>query len=311
MTVAIFYFDWRQVWIAIKNVNPWFLPLFFVIYVFDFYIRAYRWKLILFPVKSDVSFIKLFYSYNIAYFANVFLPARLGELLRVIITGREESISKRTILGTLFVERVFDIFGMGLLIFLTFLFLHRDVLDYTTRDTMIMWSFIFIAIFAFVVISVLYIKHFDSFTVKVPKLRKAVDMVTPFYKGLLSLKRLQILFFLSILSFLMWVFNAFILYVYILALSFDNTFLDSVIVLLFQLIGEFIPSAPSSIGTFHASTVLGGKFIGLSPDQGLVLGILNHTVDLIIRFSIGLVSISLLRFNFFNELKKLKNEHNL
>lgn len=304
---AVFYVDWGDVLDVFKTVNLWFLPLLFLVYIFDFYLRAFRWKLLLYPVKKTASLQKLFYSYNIAYFSNIFIPARAGELFRVFITGREEAISKRTILGTLILERVLDVFGMGALIaFVVFFFKVGAIQGVASK--LLFWPVVLIGAVACAVVSAFFIHKFFIGRKRTGALGKIAEFLEPVYCGFSSTGRAPLLLCVVGLSVFMWVFNSFILYLYMLSLSFGSKFSDSVIVLAFQLAGEFIPSAPSSIGTFHASTVIGGKFIGLSADQGLALGILNHAYDLVIRIVFGLISIHLLNFNFRKGLNDLQND---
>lgn len=298
---ALFYFDWGKVYRAIEGVNLWFLPLLFFVYMFDFTLRTFRWKLLLSPIKSEVSFPKLFHSYNISCFANVFLPVRIGEFFRVLITGKEENISKRTILGTIFLERILDILGIGIVVILTILtiaFTKISTLDTNILFIFCFWAFIFIAGFLLSVIFVLIIKRFSFIKQKSKRIDKIIEILEPVYHGFSSVRDFLLLFYLVILSIFMWILNAIILYIYMYSLSFDTGFFDSIIVLVFQLFGEFVPAAPSSVGTFHASTVIGSKVVGLTADQGLVLGVLNHFIENVVKIIFGLFSIQLLNFKF-------------
>lgn len=305
---AVFYVNWRDVISILKTVNSWFFPLLLVIYLFDFYLRAFRWKLLLYPVRKTASLQKLFYSYNVAYFSNIFMPARTGELFRVFITGKKEQISKRTVLGTLILERILDIFGMGILIaFVVFFFKIRSFQG-NTRATFLFWVAVLLGVVFCATACALLIHRFFLKKKRPGRIGKIAEFLEPVYHGFYSARQVPLLLCIIGLSIFMWVFNSFILYMYMLALSLGSKFSDSVIVLAFQLIGEFIPSAPSSIGTFHASTVIGGKFIGLTADQGLVLGILNHAYDLVIRVIFGLISIQLLNFNFRKGLQDLQRD---
>ncbi len=305
---AVFYVNWRDVFSILKAVNPWFFPLLIVIYLFDFYLRAFRWKLLLYPVSKTASLQKLFYSYNIAYFSNIFMPARAGELFRVFITGKEEQISKRTVLGTLILERILDIFGMGVLIALVMFFFNIRTPQGDTRTTLLFGAAMLIGVVLCATACALFIYRFIIRSKRSGKIGKIAEFLEPIYRGFSSTRQVPLLLCIIGLSIFMWIFNSFILYMYMLALSYGPKFSDSIIVLAFQLVGEFIPSAPSSIGTFHASTVIGGKFIGLTADQGLVLGILNHIYDLAIRVIFGLMSIHLMNFNFKKGLKDFRRD---
>jgi len=308
IALSVFYFDWAKIWAVLRIINYWYLPLLFLIYLIDFYIRAYRWKIILYPIQPRASITKLFYSYNIAYFSNIFLPARLGELFRVMITAKEEDLSRRTVLGTLFIERVFDLLGMGTITFGTLIFIGHYQMDIETHTTLLLWSIVFVSIFFTAVAVILIIKRLDLLKLRISLLGRLFEVAEPFYNGMISVHRAPVLLLLTSISLFMWLFNSFILYIYIKALAIDASFLDTIVILLFQLLGEFIPSAPSSVGTFHASTVIGCKLVGLSVDQGMALGMLNHFVDLIIRAIVGIGSIHFMRFDYRKAIQLVQNE---
>lgn len=302
---AIFYFDWGKTLNVLKVVNAWFFLYLFFIYIIDYVLRAFRWKLLIYPIKRTTSLRKLFYSYNISQFANVFLPAKTGELFRVLITSKEEKISKRTILGTLFLERSFDIFGMGVLILVVVFFSKIKTLDKNVLSNLLFFASIFFVFFSFMVLSILLIKRLSFIKKKSLKLKKIIEFLEPFYHGFSSIRQFSLLLSVMILSIFMWGLNAFILYLYTLSLSLGISFFDSIVILLFQLLGELIPSAPSSVGTFHASTVIGGNFVGLTKDQGIALGLLNHSYDIFVRLIFGFVSIQLSSFAFKKGLKSI------
>lgn len=299
------FFDWGKIWDILKQANPSFLLILFFIYIFDFFLRAYRWKLLLKPVKRVTSFPRLFYSYNIGYLANLFLPARAGEFVRVFITSKDEGISKRTIGGTIILERIFDIIGMGILVFSGIYFFDNNGLSRQLCMGLKAPGIIFLASVGIMAIFVICARRFSYLSDKFTKVRKSIEFLHPIWQGFQSLNQGYLLFIILLLSVFMWALNTFIVYLYMRALSFSSSYFAGGIVLTCQLIGEFIPSAPSSVGTFHASTIIGSKFAGLSASQGLALGFLNHTYDLIVRGIIGTFSMRMIGFSFRKEIKNI------
>lgn len=76
------------------------------------YIRALRWKYILYSVKPDIKMWNLFGALMIGYGVNCVTP-KLGEVTRAIMIGRYENLSRSSMFGTVIVERVIDIISMG------------------------------------------------------------------------------------------------------------------------------------------------------------------------------------------------------
>ena len=88
-----------------------------VIYTVAFLPRAYRWKAMLYHLKP-MDTIQILPVVVMGYFANNLLPAKLGEVVRVYMIQPQIPARKRTLLATIFLERIFD--GLcvgGLLLF--------------------------------------------------------------------------------------------------------------------------------------------------------------------------------------------------
>jgi uncharacterized protein (TIRG00374 family) len=73
-----------------------------------FVVKAWRWKY-LFPSDRRIPFGTLFSTTLVGYFGNQIIGASSGELLRSIVLGQKESWSKSATLGTIFVEKIWDI----------------------------------------------------------------------------------------------------------------------------------------------------------------------------------------------------------
>ena len=80
--------------------------------------RAMRWKIMLEPMGYYPSTTNTFYATMCGYFANTFVP-RAGEILRCTLLGRYEKIPVNKLVGTILIERVFDLFCYFLLIIFT------------------------------------------------------------------------------------------------------------------------------------------------------------------------------------------------
>ena len=79
------------------------VPLYFAGYWF----RAYRWRLLLSPIKA-VSTARLYPVVLIGLMSNNVAPARIGELVRAYLVGRREAIDKSTAFGTIALDRLYD-----------------------------------------------------------------------------------------------------------------------------------------------------------------------------------------------------------
>lgn len=92
---------------AFASAAPAGVLLAVLLVLVEITIRAERWCVLLHP-SAQVPLRSAFAYLTIGYFANVLLPARLGDLTRAYLAGRSFGISSLVTLGTVVVERVSD-----------------------------------------------------------------------------------------------------------------------------------------------------------------------------------------------------------
>jgi uncharacterized protein (TIRG00374 family) len=92
---------------ALGSAAPGWILVALVLVVVELAIRAERWRILLHP-SAPVSLRASFAYLTIGYFANLLLPARLGDVTRAYLAGRSFGISSLVTLGTIVVERVSD-----------------------------------------------------------------------------------------------------------------------------------------------------------------------------------------------------------
>jgi len=107
------------------------LPVF-IITLLGHISRAVRWKILIEPMGYYPKNSTSFYAVMCGYLANVFLP-RAGEILRCTLLGKYEKIPTTKLIGTILVERVFDLFCYFLLLVITFLIQIKTVSDFVVE----------------------------------------------------------------------------------------------------------------------------------------------------------------------------------
>jgi len=103
-----------EVWQGLREANYLWLIPGIVVYFGAVWLRAYRWKYLLRPLKT-ISVSTLFPVVTIGYMGNNVYPFRAGEVIRAYILKRKELVSASGSLATIVVERIFD--GITMLIF--------------------------------------------------------------------------------------------------------------------------------------------------------------------------------------------------
>lgn len=129
LAAVLLYFSFRSVkWddfmAGLRSCRWEFILLSMVLGVLSFWIRGVRWRRLLFPFDPSLSRVTCFNAVNIGYIANFVFP-RIGEFVRCgIITqnscneGNGKKASYDKVLGTVVMERAWDMLMLLLLLFL-------------------------------------------------------------------------------------------------------------------------------------------------------------------------------------------------
>ncbi len=109
---------------ALQTANPLWLILSAITIVASGLPRAWRWRILLLPVASNISIRSAFWAVMVAYAGNVVFP-RAGEVARALALERDHPTGISAILATVIVERLLDLLTL-LIIFSVVLFFTRE-----------------------------------------------------------------------------------------------------------------------------------------------------------------------------------------
>ncbi len=109
-------------WLAMRNANGYFVLAAFTIYYLSFPIRTFRWRMLLenigYTKENGIrlpKFWKLLEIIYVSWFANVIVPAKLGDLYRAYLLRREAGLPATRTFGTVLAERLLDLIVLLLL----------------------------------------------------------------------------------------------------------------------------------------------------------------------------------------------------
>ena len=127
LSVGIFLFwlvyrdmDFSEVIETLPKFNYWWLTLALAVQMLSHVSRAIRWNLLIQPLGYNPRKINTFLSVMIMYLMNFAIP-RSGEVSRCGVLSQYEKIPFSKLLGTMILERLFDVIMMFLLAFIVFL----------------------------------------------------------------------------------------------------------------------------------------------------------------------------------------------
>ena len=114
--------EWRSFVESLQKCRWGWIALSMLVGILGFLFRALRWRLIMLPFNKDISVRESYDGVTIAYATNFVFP-RAGEVARCGVLAKGGKISFESALGTVVLERVWDM--ISLLFFIVLVVLLR------------------------------------------------------------------------------------------------------------------------------------------------------------------------------------------
>jgi uncharacterized protein (TIRG00374 family) len=254
--------DLAALWNQIGQISYGWILLFIPTLLLSHYLRAERWRLLLPQKNSDAYRSTLFAGVMLGYVMNNIIP-RIGELSRPVYVAKKEAISTGNLLGTIVVERLFDLFVLGLLtVFSIFLFAGNPVvienlfgvttwswIHYSIIPALFLLAALAIWIFH---IGVIYLD--EKGNIKNQLLSKVIERIRSFSEGVTSLKKVKNWPLFILLTAGIWFGYVLMTYIPLYMLDLHSiygiTVADAVVLTVVSSIGVSIPT-PAGIGSYH------------------------------------------------------------
>lgn len=100
--------DFNNLWSKIQNANMLWIAISLSFAFLGYISRAFRWKILIEGTGHKPSIKNTIYATISAYFVNILLP-RVGEITRCGVLNRTDKVPVDKLLGTVVLERVFDL----------------------------------------------------------------------------------------------------------------------------------------------------------------------------------------------------------
>jgi hypothetical protein len=229
---------------------------------------------------------------TVGYMGNNVLPARAGEMLKVVLLSRRTDASKRTLLGTVVGERVLDAIALGT-IFVVVVF---GVLSETTlpSDRPFLLAGGALALLALAVGAVWFLRTHHV----VERIRAFMRPLADAPRALLGRTGLVLL----VVSFAIWALEAAVYLAVARAVELDISAMGALYLVALTNLFAMLPAAPGYVGTFDAAVVFGVKAIGGTQSLALSYLILLRFLLFVPITVVGLV-VLLMRYGGWSVLR--------
>lgn len=280
-----------QIKIMYQSVNFYFLipsALFsFGMVIF----RAVRWRVILEKTKK-VGLFRIISLYSAGQVVNISMPALTGQVGRLLLFAKKESLSKSYVFSTIVIEVLFD--AVTMFLFIIFLSTATFVFPPEYRSVSII-----LAIGTALLIVLLYlILHFEKqigvIGKKILRGRWPGVYITlkrfskSFTKGISLLRSTQYFFRTFMYSVASWIAHALLIYFLFKSFGFDLPIIAAVVVMVLNTLALMIPITPGNVGTFELVVVAALLAYGVPKSDAVLFALALHILDLIPIFIMGL-----------------------
>ncbi|MFT3907904.1 MAG: lysylphosphatidylglycerol synthase transmembrane domain-containing protein [Ferruginibacter sp.] len=198
LAVGIFLVWWQftsmseeakaEFYLALRQANYWLLIPVIIMSLASHLSRSMRWKLLMEPLDYDPKLKNVFAVTMVGYLVNAAVP-RLGEIVKCSFLARYEKLKVDKLVGTIIVERTFDVVCYIIFIAVTIL-IQIDVIGGAVKEKLKaitaspgfpLWAKVLIVFFVILLLLFL-IKYFFK---KYPE-NKLINKINSFLKGIIE-----------------------------------------------------------------------------------------------------------------------------
>jgi glycosyltransferase 2 family protein len=289
--IAVFVgkFDFGDLLTSILTADPWLLLLAFAVYYLGFPLRGYRWALLVrgagYPLKGRDSTEIIF----ISWLVNCLVPAKLGDVYRAYLLRLNFGVSLSKTFGTVFIERILDLFAIVLLGLGAGFWSFRDGM---TEPVRIIFAFGLVVV-AVLAVGLFVVRNFGRRILsRLPVPGPIVEFYDRFEEGVFSISPRQ-LPLLAIITGFVWATEAMRLYLVILALGFDINLgiSGAFFVALIASLLTAVPFTPAGLGLVESGIIFVLTVIyQVSPQQATAIALVDRAISVLSVIAFGSIA---------------------
>ena len=303
--VFLFFFfrsvNWREVARFLGDIDwRWVVPAL-LITPLHLFTRGYRWKYLLHYEKRDIRFYNLWAGNAVGFTVTYIFPGRLGELIKPLYVARKENIRPGFVVGTVVVERIFDIFTMCFL--LGVFLLGRPLFGAGLHvlpegvSLLYLWGAIGLAVATFLLILSLLFYFYKEKAVGVAarflkflpaKIHASIlRLLGEFTDGLKIFHNLGNFLTYILLSIVVWLGIIFSYWIYLFVFRFRAPYVALFPYIFLTAVGASIPT-PGMVGGYDYFSKIGlVSLLGMDPNQAVGYTTVVHALQLVVNVLIG------------------------
>lgn len=261
-----------------SDAEGWSLVVFAVLlYAAATLARGWRWHVILRHAGIEHRLADALGVTTVGYMGNTVLPARGGEVLRIIVMHAHSSGRRRDVLGSIIPERTLDVAALAIL-FCTLTLVSDHAPTGPGAGLVAAGLVVLGGVALFVYHHLRVAGHFETFAARVrPIARASRLLITPWGLGLWAL------------TCVVWLTEGAIFVVVARAIDVELTLAEGFLSVVLASFFALIPAAPGYVGTYDAAVLFALKAAGVTGSAALSVTLLFRFVVFVPVTVVGLI----------------------
>jgi len=247
--------DFAELVQAVLAANPALLLAAVGVYYLGFPLRGYRWVLLLRGAGSRIRIVDGTHILFLSWFVNCLVPAKLGDVYRAYLLKENAPVSLSRTFGTVFIERILDLFVIAILGLAAGFWSFRSGLPSSMQFVVALGVGVVIVLG----VGLLTMRSFGRrILVRLPVPSRVIDLYDRFEEGVFGSIGVRALPGLLVLTVVIWMTEALRLYFVVLALGFPDVQLGLSGAAFVALVGSLltaVPLSPAGLGVVELGVV--------------------------------------------------------
>jgi uncharacterized protein (TIRG00374 family) len=270
---------WDDLLVALENAAPAYLVIAVLVCTAGWWLRGVRYQYILRRLSVSITLVLSTACILVSQTANLIVPARLGDLVRLFILKHEVDATYSRGLSSVVIERVFDVVMIAILGLFALPFV-LDVPDWFFQVILI--PIVLGAVFVLILLLGGRIRSRNRY------LRMVLDLIDEMKEASLNATALLVL---SASSIAIWLSD--IIVCLVIAWMFGQAIPVAVVVLAIVIgnLVKAIPITPGGVGTYELSVAITLELAGISPALATLIAVIDHLVKNLVTLAGGVIAV--------------------
>jgi uncharacterized protein (TIRG00374 family) len=275
------YSVWGDLLDALIHIVPLYLVAALIICLAAWWLRGWRYHTILAYMDNPVSIRVATGCIFVSQTANLVIPARLGDFVRVLILNHENETRYSDGISSIVVERVFDIITVALLGLVAFSF----VLDVDPT-----YFLIIVLILALGGIFFLFLFFSDTLRSGNRYMKIVLSMLHEIRKASLTPRSVIVL---GVSSIVIWILDALVCMAVVMMFEQRIPFVTVVLAIVIGNLIKAVPITPGGVGTYEFFVAHTFILAGMAPAVATLIAVIDHLIKNLVTLAGGIISIYL------------------